>query len=120
MPRRLAISLLHEAQIAATQPFIAAIGARGLPQVFSMLDAGDVVAEALKDARARFASKHCTLWAIYLHRPSLPSAPVVADFDVEPGLLRLTSSLATKGVLQLRAWRLAGGKVVENPLQMED
>ena len=33
---------------------------------------------------------------------------------------RLTSWLATKGVLQLRAWVLDGGRVVERELQLSD
>jgi len=121
MPRRFAIQLLHEAQIAGSQGFLAAVAARTLPDAYFIADPGSDVAALLGAAETRFSAQSRQLWAIYLHRPGQPTAPTPDDFSLRPQTLRLTASLATKGVLQLRAWTLdAAGRVAERALQIDD
>jgi hypothetical protein len=116
LSRRFAIRLLHEAQVAGQQGFVAAIGAAAEPDVFLRLEPGDTpesAARRLQDCGRR-------LWALYLHRPEAPAQPDLADFAQRPELLRLTASLATKGVLQLRAWGKTGEDVIERELHIHD
>ncbi|GAC1633180.1 MAG: hypothetical protein NVS9B10_28330 [Nevskia sp.] len=119
MPRRLAIRLLHEAQI-ATEPFVGLVSAPVAPEAEP--DAWHPVTAAagivtLPEALARQGRR---AWALYFFRPSLPTAPVVEDFALQPALLRLTASLATKGVLQLRAWHCLDSRVFECELHIHD
>src|SRR5438128_152964 len=113
MPRRFAIHLLHEAQLAGERPFTGVVGAGAEPDCYLPLQAdGLALGLALLQQRQR------ALWAIYLHRPGQPTAPTAADFAEQPQALRLTSSLATKGVLQLRAWTHSEGRVRERELHI--
>lgn len=115
MPRRFAIHLLHQAQLAGEQPFVGLVGAGTGPDLFVPLgEAG------LAEGLARLGERQRSLWAVYLHRPGQPTAPTAADFVEQPQALRLTASLATKGVLQLRAWTQDGGKVLERELHLRD
>lgn len=118
MPRRFAIRLLHEAQTADSRGFIAAVGARQAPDLYLIDANGDELAAFLELAQSRFAAQSRALWALYLHRPGLPTAPDTADFAIRPELPRLSASLATKGVLQLRAWILERDRVIERELQL--
>lgn len=121
LPRRFAIQLLHEAQIAGAQGFLAAVAAKTLPDAYFIAEPGTDVAALLVAADARFGAQARRLWAIYLHRPGQSAAPAAADFSLRPDTLRLTASLATKGVLQLRAWAIDDhGRVSERELQIED
>jgi hypothetical protein len=115
MRRRFAIQLLHQAQLAGEQPFTGLVGAGGEPDLFLPLsEAG------LAEGLARLGDRGRSLWAVYLHRPGQPTAPTAADFAEQPQALRLTASLATKGVLQLRAWTQSGGRVLERELHLRD
>jgi hypothetical protein len=119
LPRRLAIRLLHEAQI-AIEPFFGLVSAAAEPDAepdawLPMTSAAAIVTLPMQlEAQGRRA------WALYFFRPSLPATPVPEDFAVLPALLRLTASLATKGVLQLRAWQLVDGRVSERELHIHD
>jgi hypothetical protein len=115
MQRRLAIRLLHEAQLAGETPFTGVVGARGEPDCFAQLD-GDGLAAAVK----RLGESGRELWAVYLHRPGQPTQPAAADFAEYPQALRLTASLATKGVLQLRVWVCEAGRVSEREMDIKD
>lgn len=118
LPRRLAIRLLHEAQT-ATEPFaglVVAAAADAEPDRWRPAPAGTTV-PALA---AEITATGLVPWALYRYEPGLPTAPVAADFAVLPALRRLSASLATKGVLQLRAWELVDGQVVERVLQVRD
>ena len=119
MPRRLAIRLLHEAQI-ATEPFQGLVSAAAAPDAEP--DAWHPVTNASGIAAfaAALEGQGQRAWALYRFRPSLPTAPVVEDFATQPELLRLTASLATKGVLQLRAWQCRDGRVAERELVVHD
>ena len=116
MPRRFAIRLLHEAQLAGEHPFVGVVGAGTEPDLYVPL----VGPATLDDGVAHLDERQRALWAVYLHRPGQPTAPTVEDFSARPQTLRLTSSLATKGVLQLRAWACADGKVRERELHLKD
>ncbi len=121
MPRRFAIQLLHEAQIAGSEGFLAAVAAGVLPDAYFIAAPGSTLESLLGEADVRFTAPTRALWAIYLHRPGQPTAPTPADFALRPQTLRLTASLATKGVLQLRAWVLdEQGRVQERTLQIDD
>jgi hypothetical protein len=118
MPRRFAIRLLHEAQQAGEQPFTGVVGAGQAdpePSLFVRLNGG-----GLGEALAQLQARQRQLWAVYLHRPGQPAAPTPEDFSEQPQALRLTASLATKGVLQLRAWTLEQGRVRECELHIAD
>lgn len=116
MPRRFAISLLHQAQIAGEMPFTGVVGVAAEPDLYVPLVDGIDLHGALELLRKRERA----LWAIYLHRPGQPAAPAASDFAAQPQALRLTSSLATKGVLQLHAWACEDGRVRERELRIED
>jgi hypothetical protein len=116
MPRRFAIRLLHEAQLAGEHPFTGVVGASVEPDLYVPL----VGPATLNDGVAHLEERKRALWAIYLHRPGQPTAPTAEDFAERPQTLRLTSSLATKGVLQLRAWACADGKVRERELHLSE
>jgi hypothetical protein len=116
MPRRFAISLLHQAQIAGDMPFTGVVGTAAEPDLYVPLADGIDMPRALDTLRKRERG----LWAIYLHRPGQPAAPSADDFAEQPQALRLTSSLATKGVLQLHAWACDNGRVRERELRIED
>jgi hypothetical protein len=116
MPRRFAIHLLHAAQLAGDEPFVGVVGAGAEPDSFLPLDG----AVSLEDGIAGLRERQRGLWAVYLHRPGQPTAPTATDFGEQPQALRLTSSLATKGVLQLRAWQQREGRVEERELYLSD
>jgi hypothetical protein len=121
MPRRFAIQLLHEAQLAGAHGFLAAVAAKNLPDTYFVAEPTIDLAALLIAADARFRAQSRQLWAIYQHRPDQPAMPTAADFDSRPEVLRLSASLATKGVLQLRAWAIdANGCVIERELQLDD
>lgn len=107
LPRRLAIQILHEAQIAQPESICGVVGARnGQPQSF--LRAG---AEAL-DARGE------ALWARLWSNPAAPAIPDAQD--LQAGGLHLVVSLDTKGVLELRAWELRDGTPHERVIKARD
>lgn len=113
LPRRLAIQLLHAAQLAGGRPFNAVVTqpAHGrLPDRLVMRDDANLVPYIAGTVP----------WAIYLYRPGQSAAPAPLDFTYSPQVLRLTASLATKGVLQLHAWRCVDGVVREVPLRIAD
>ena len=116
MPRRFAIRLLHEAQLAGEHPFLGVVGAAAEPDLYVPL----VGPATLEDGLAHLRERQRALWAVYLHRPGQPTAPTAGDFTEQPQALRLTSSLATKGVLQLRAWTCSAGRVRERELHLSD
>ncbi|MCC2655455.1 MAG: hypothetical protein K0Q76_563 [Panacagrimonas sp.] len=108
MPRRLAIQILHEAQIAQPEPIVGVVGARG-----------DEPCSFLKSVQADFIEvRGETLWA---HLWSNPTAPAVPSVDqLAGGGLFLVVSLNTKGVLEMRAWELREGAPFERVLKVRD
>ncbi|HET8881414.1 MAG TPA: hypothetical protein VFM56_04500 [Solimonas sp.] len=105
MPRHLAIRILHEAQIAQPDAIRGVVVARGgEPAIFlknrESVDGGDA------------------LWANLWSHPQAPAVPDASE--LRENLLSLVVSLNTKGVLEMRAWRLAGGAVAEQVLKIRD
>lgn len=103
MPRRLAIQLLHEAQIA--QP--AAI--RGV-----VLDDQGEPGRWLPRSAPAGTAIWARLWSVPLAAAE-PNAEELAD-----GGLHLLISLNTKGVLEMRAWQLVDGVPVERRLKIRE
>lgn len=118
IPRRFAIRLLHEAQL-ATEPFLSAVVADeaegSAPNGWIPINEGASVA----GMQAMLGQHGKRIWALYRHRPELPNPPLADDFRDHPDLLRLTASLAIKGVLQLRGWWWLDGAIVEQELDVE-
>lgn len=102
MPRRLAIRILHEAQIA--QPESITGWVRGEAQPLSY-HAGEPPAGA-------------ALWARLWSNPLAPAVPEVSQLAA--GGLHLVISLNIKGVLEMRAWQLQAGAPHEQVLTVED
>lgn len=104
MPRRLAVRLLHAAQLAQERPFKALVvsaSETALPDAMLPLDEDWEAASA----KAALLAKGRYPWALYWHRPNRPDAPRPDEFELGPASLCLTSSLAMKGVLRLYGWR---------------
>ncbi|WP_428309413.1 hypothetical protein [Hydrocarboniphaga sp.] len=108
VPRRLAIQILHEAQIAQPAAMHGWVYERdGKPAVFRL---------AAADMGTHRADE--TLWARLWSKPTEPAVPAPAE--LREGLVNLLVSLNTKGVLEMRAWELVGGAAVERELRVED
>ena len=107
MPRRLAIQILHEAQIAQPDAITGLVGARG-----------DQPSSFLKADEAALSARGEALWARLWSNPTAPAVPT-AD-QLAGGGLSLVVSLDTKGVLEMRAWELRGGAPHERVLTVRD
>lgn len=105
LPRRLAIRLLHAAQTASPEPIRGIVTARGgKPAGFRLAPAGLGADE--------------TPWAALWSCPQAAAVPR-AD-ELVQGRLSLVISLNTKGVLEMRAWRLVDGTAQEQVLRIRD
>ena len=102
VPRRLAIRILHEAQIAQPQSIHGWVRGSTLPQSYH---AGEPPAGA-------------ELWARLWSNPLSPAVPEAAQLAA--GGLHLVISLNTKGVLEMRAWELVNGAPQEHILKIRD
>jgi hypothetical protein len=101
--RRLAIEILHQAQIAqpnAIRGWVAHAG--GTPSAFHL-------GEPPQDA---------ALWARLWSHPQAPAEP--APGEIAADSLNLLVSLNTKGVLEMRCWRLADGAPSEVILKIRE
>lgn len=108
MPRRLAIRILHEAQIAQPEPIHGWVaGKNGEPSGFHLSN----------DTEAREAVA-ASAWARLWSRPNEPAVPEIEE--MQPGVLHLLVSLNIKGVLEMRAWELRGTQLHERVLQVAD
>ena len=102
MPRRLAIRILHEAQVAQPASIAGWVRGGARPQSYH---AGEPPAGA-------------ELWARLWSNPLAPAVPEAAQLFA--GGLHLVISLNTKGVLEMRAWQLEAGQPAEQVLVIED
>jgi len=131
LPRPLVNQLLTEAQRNPEIEVCGLIGARdGRPErfypvanvaerpgeLFRMDPAGQI------DAMRRMREAGETLFAIYHSHPHAPARPSARDLQeaAYPDALYLIASLDTKGVLELRGYRLADGVAEEVPLELEE
>ena len=105
LPRRLAIQILHAAQVAQPDPIRGIVASRdGEPASFHLEP------QPLESGERHWAK----LWS-HPQAAAVPSADELAD-----GGLSLLVSLNTKGVLEMRAWRLDGGIPREQTLKIRD
>jgi len=76
--------------------------------------------EALINAQKNIREASEELFAIYHSHPTAPAVPSARDLAESgyPDTLYLIISLNTKGVLELRGWRLDGEQTVEEPLRI--
>jgi [CysO sulfur-carrier protein]-S-L-cysteine hydrolase len=130
LPRKLTNQLLHLAQISPNAEICGLVGANAggmpvncypvnnsatTPENRFLLDAGQQI-EAIKQMRDKGES----LFAIYHSHPSAPAQPSPTDI-AEAGLpeaLHLIISLNTKGVLEMRGFKIAGQIIEEYPLRL--
>lgn len=131
LPRGLVNQLLEHAQQYPQQEVCGLLGARGgvpvscypiansagEPRRVFIMDPAQQIA-ALRVMRERGE----TLYAIYHSHPDTPPVPSRADIDeaAYPEAVYLIISLQTKGVLELRGYRLCEDAVAEIPLEIGD
>ena len=105
IPRRLAILILHVAQIAQPRSIRGIVTARsGEPAGFR--EEGDML------------HRDEVPWARMWSYPQAAAVPVAAELDAS--LPNLVVSLNTKGVLEMRAWRLVEDQAREQVLKIRD
>lgn len=121
LPRPLVNQILHYAQAEPNFEVCGLIGARAgnpcscypvrnsaaLPSIRFQLNAAEQI-EAMRAMRERGE----TLFAIFHSHPSSPAEPSLRDLAeaAYPDALYLIISLNTKGVLEMRGFRLGGGE----------
>lgn len=129
MPRSLALRLLAAAQAEPGREVCGLVAARDgrpcrylpIPNVAPAPERSfEMDPRALADAQRALRARGETLWAVFHSHPSAPAQPSPADLARigEPDALLLIASLASRGVLQLRAWRRDGDAVRELPLRV--
>jgi hypothetical protein len=118
IPRRLAVRLLHEAQLSPEAPVEGLVGARkGEPSSAYPLSGAVTRAELLQKLQAQSE----TPWAWYRSNPQQPAAPVETDkFVAADRAFSLIISLNTKGVLEMRCWDWSSGQPVEREITVKD
>lgn len=128
LPRHLVQQLFHHAQSEPEAEVCGLIGRNGqnlhlhrmrnaasTPASLFAMDDGELTATM---KRMREAGE--TLFAIYHSHPSAPAEPSARDLAEAgyPDAWQLIISLNTKGVLELRAWRLDQDRALEAPLRI--
>ncbi|QSB02094.1 M67 family metallopeptidase [Methylomonas sp. EFPC1] len=130
LPRKLTNQLLHLAQLSPDAEVCGLIGAdsTGLPvscypvansaatpENRFLLDASQQI-EAMRQIR----EKGETLFAIYHSHPHTPAQPSATDIQEAsyPDALHLIISLNTKGVLEMRGFKIAGDSAEEVELNL--
>ena len=104
IPRRLAIQILHEAQIAQPQSITGVVTAQSGEPIAFHLD-HNIPADQV-------------LWARCWSNPLAPAVPTAEELAA--GGLHLVISLNTKGVLEMRAWELQLGQPHEREIKIKD
>lgn len=130
LPRKLTNQLLHLAQLSPDQEVCGLVAAdsTGIPTTCYpisnsastpsnrfQLDPSQQIA-AMKQIR----DKQQSLFAIYHSHPTAPAVPSATDIEQAsyPDAVHLIISLNTKGVLELRAFRIAEQQVTELGLSL--
>jgi proteasome lid subunit RPN8/RPN11 len=130
LPRKLINQLLHLAQLSPEAEVCGLIGANqsqqpvscypihnsaDLPQNRFLLEASQQI-----QAMTQMREQGEQLYAIYHSHPHAPAIPSAADLEqaVYPEALHLIISLDTKGVLELRAFRILNKSAAELALNL--
>lgn len=130
LPRKLTNQLLHLAQLSPDAEVCGLVGAdehdlpcdcypvsnnAANPQNRFSLEPGQQIA-AMKQMR----EKGQNLFAIYHSHPTAPAVPSATDIEQAsyPDALHLIISLSTKGVLEMRGFKIADSQVEEFPLRL--
>ena len=118
MPRRLAVRLLHEAQLSPEAPVEGLVGARNAePASVHPLSGAITRAELMQKLQAAGE----TPWAWYRSTPRTPPLPIDGDSVVAADkAYSLVVSLNIKGVLEMRCWDWASGQPVEREVKIKD
>jgi len=118
LPRKLTNQMLHWSQLSPDTEICGLIGAdlAGMPQsCYPVNNCADIPqqrflldAKQQIDVMRQMREKGETLFAIYHSHPTTPAEPSQADLEQSayPEALNLIISLNTKGVLELRAYRI--------------
>lgn len=131
LPRKLAVQLLHAAQLSPEAEICGLVAAeQGEPARFMAIPnvaeqpatAFQMQDQALVAAMQLIREKQLSLWAVFHSHPTAPAQPSALDLAENgyPEALSLIASLNIKGVLELRAWRLVAGEPVEQVLRIRD
>ena len=131
IPRKMTNQLLHLAQISPDFEVCGLIGSKnGLPthcypiknsaehpQQRFLLDAGQQIS-----AMAKMRELGEDLFAIYHSHPTAPALPSTHDLELAayPDALYLIISLNTKGILEMRGFKIDQKTALEMPLIMND
>jgi proteasome lid subunit RPN8/RPN11 len=131
IPRKLTNQLLHLAQLSPDLEVCGLIGGKnGLPthcypvkntaenpQQRFLLDAGEQIS-----AMAKMRELGEDLFAIYHSHPAAPAQPSTTDLEMStyPEALYLIISLNTKGILEMRGFRINQKSALEIPLTLSD
>jgi proteasome lid subunit RPN8/RPN11 len=131
IPRKITNQLLHLAQISPDFEVCGLIGGKNglptrcypiknvaeLPQQRFLLDAGQQIS-----AMAKMRELGEELFAIYHSHPTSPAQPSPHDLEqaAYPEALYLIISLNTKGILEMRGFKIYQKIVTETPLIMND
>lgn len=129
IPRKITTQLLHLAQISPELEICGLIGGRnGIPTTcYPVANRAEQPAQRfLLDASGQIAAMVAmrdngeALFAIYHSHPDAPAQP--STFDLEqaeyPEALYLIISLNTKGILEMRGFRIADHAALEIPLAL--
>jgi proteasome lid subunit RPN8/RPN11 len=131
VPRKLANQLLHLAQLSPDLEVCGLISSQNgvpsccypvanvaeLPQQRFLLDAGQQIS-----AMAKMRESGEDLFAIYHSHPTAPALPSTHDLELEayPDALYLIISLNTKGILEMRGFKIDQKTALEIPLILGD
>ena len=131
IPRKITNQLLHLAQISPDFEICGLIGSKNglpihcypiknsaeLPQQRFLLDAGQQIS-----AMAKMRELDEDLFAIYHSHPASPALPSSHDLELAayPEALYLIISLNTKGILEMRGFKIYQKTALEIPLTMND
>jgi [CysO sulfur-carrier protein]-S-L-cysteine hydrolase len=131
IPRKLANQLLHLAQLSPDFEVCGLVSSQngvpkhcypvtnvaGQPQQRFLLDAAQQIA-----AMAKMRELGQELFAIYHSHPSAPAQPSTADLELAayPDALYLIISLNTKGILEMRGFKIDQKTAREIPLILSD
>ena len=129
LPRAIVNRILGHVQADARREVCGLLGARG-GEVCGWYPVRNIAGDAARrfemDPREQIAAlrrmreRGETLFAIYHSHPAAPARPSASDLAeaAYPEALYLIVSLDTKGVLEMRAYRIAAAEVVEVALEL--